>query len=129
MLAESRFLDDLEQHAFSPCGIPMCVYGDPAYPLRVHLQAPFREMQLTPEMEEFNKSMSSVRVAVEWIFGDIINYFKFLDFKKNLKIGLSQVGKMYIVGALLRNALTCLYGNTTSKFFEVDPPTLEEYFM
>jgi hypothetical protein len=86
-------------------------------------------MQLTPEMEEFNKSMSSVRVAVEWIFGDIINYFKFLDFKKNLKIGLSQIGKMYIVGALLRNALTCLYGNTTSKFFELDPPTLEEYFM
>ena len=51
-------------------------------------------------MEEFNKSMSSVRVAVEWIFGDIINYFKFLDFKKNLKIGLSQIGKLYIVGAL-----------------------------
>ena len=128
MLAESRFLDDLQQHAFSPAGNPMCIYGDLAYPLRLHLQAPFREMQLTPEMEEFNRSMSSVRIAVEWIFGDIINYVRFLDFKKNLKIGLSQIGKLYIVGALLRNALTCLYGNTTSKFFELDPPTLEEYF-
>jgi hypothetical protein len=46
---------------------------------------------------EYNRSMSSVRVSVEWIFGDIINYFKFMDFKNNLKIGLSQVGKMYIV--------------------------------
>ena len=27
--------------------------------------------------------MSGVRVSVEWIFGDIITYFKFLDFKKN----------------------------------------------
>ena len=72
--------------------------------------------------------MSSVRIALEWIFGHIINYFRFLDLKKNLKIGLSQIGKIYIVGVLLRNALTCLYGNTTSKFFELDPPTLEEYF-
>ena len=68
-------------------------------------------------MEMFNGSMSAVRSSVEWLFGDIVNYFKFLDFKKNLKIGLSQVGKMYIVCAILRNALTCLYSNTTADFF------------
>ena len=61
--------------------------------------------------------MSKVRSSVEWIFGDIINYFKFLDFKKDLKLGLSPIGKMYIVCALFRNALTCLYGNTTSSDF------------
>ena len=72
--------------------------------------------------------MSSVRVDVEWVFGDITNYFKFLDFKNNLKIGLSAVGKMYSVCALLRNALTCLYGSTTSSYFQVEPPTLQEYF-
>ena len=38
---------------------------------------------------------------MEWLFGDIINSFKFLDYKKNLKIGLSGVRKMYIVCALL----------------------------
>ena len=62
--------------------------------------------------------MSKVRSSVEWIFGDIVNYFKFLDFKKELKLDLSPIGKMYIVCALLRNALTCLYGNTTSDFFQ-----------
>ena len=128
MLAESNLLQNLENHAFSPTGEPMCLYGDPAYPLRLQLQAPFRQRQLTPEMVAYNKSMSSVRVSVEWIFGDIVNYFKFMDFKKNLKVGLSQVGKMYIVAAVLRNALTCLYGNETSQFFEVAPPTLQEYF-
>ena len=117
MLAESSLLQDLENQVFSPTGEPMCIYGDPAYPLRLHLQAPFREVQLTPEMVAYNKSMSRVRVAIEWVFGDIVNYFKFMDFKKNLKIGLSQVGKMYIVAAILRNALTCLYGNETSQFF------------
>ena len=50
-----------------------------------------------------------------------------MNFKKNLKIGLSAVGKMYFVCALLRNALTCLYGSTTSSYFGVDPPTLQEY--
>ena len=96
MLAESNLLQNLETHTFSPNGELMCLYVDPAYPLRVQLQAPFRELQLTPEMVAYNKSMSSARVSVEWIFGDVVNYFKFMDFKKNLKIDLSQEGKMYI---------------------------------
>ena len=90
--------------------------------------APFRGAALTVQMEAFNDSMSNVRTSVEWLFGDFVEYFKFMDFKKNLKIGLSSVGKLYVVRALLRNALTCLYGNSTSSFFELDPPTLEEYF-
>jgi hypothetical protein len=58
-------------------------------------------------MAEFNRSMSAVRVSVEWFFDDVINYFKFLHFKKDLKIGLRDVGKMYIVCALLQNSITC----------------------
>lgn len=72
--------------------------------------------------------LERVRTSVEWLFRDIINYFKFLDFKKNLKIGLSQVGKMYFVCAILRNTLTCLYSNSTSKYFGLEPPTLQELF-
>jgi len=59
-------------------------------------------------MEAFNKDMSQVRVSVEWLFGDTVNYFKFLDFKKNLKIGMSSIGKLYLVSALLQNAITCM---------------------
>ena len=96
----------------------MCIYGDLAYPLRIHLQAPFRQADLPQEMlDDYNKSASLVRVSVKWLFGDIVNYFKFLDFKKNLKLGLSQVEKMNKNCALLRNALTCLYKNTTSKYW------------
>ena len=124
MLADSVLLQDLAAYAFSPAGLPMCVFGDPAYPLRVHLQGPFWNPNLTPLMHALNASMSSLRVSVEWLFGDIINYFKFLDFKKNLKIGMSSIRKLYIVCALLHNARTCLYGSKTSLFFELDsfPP-------
>ena len=81
-------------------GHPLCLYGDPAYPLGVHLQAPFKNIQLTPQMVLYNATMSEVRVAVEWLFGNITNYFKFIDFKSQLQINLSSVGKFYIVCAL-----------------------------
>ena len=55
--------------------------------------------------------MREVRTSVEWAFGDITNFFAFLDFKKNLKICLSAVGKMYLMCALLTNARTCLYSS------------------
>ena len=121
MLALSNLYDELENFAFSPTGAEMCLYGDPAYPLRVHLQAPFRIGILTRDMQIFNDSMSAVRVSVGWLFADIINHFKFLDFKKDFKIGLSQVGKMYIVCLLLRKALTCLYSNSTAEYFGYPP--------
>ena len=99
LLAESGLLHELSRYSFAPDGTPLCLYGDPAYPLRVHLQGPFKGANLAPPQEE--RSMSQVRVSVEWVFGDIANYFAFLDFKKNLKTGLSAVGMMYIVCALL----------------------------
>ena len=72
--------------------------------------------------------MSNVPTTADWLFWDIVEYFKFVDFKRNLKIGLRSIGKLYAVCAPLRNALSCLYGNLTSSYFELDPPTLEEYF-
>ena len=128
MLADSRLLDDLEWFAFNPAGQPLCAYGDPAYPLRIHLQQPFKYGVLTPQMEEYNHRISAVRTSVEWLFGDVVNSFKFNDFKRNLKIFLNSVGKMYVVSVILRNALTCLYENLTSTFFDLTPTRLEEYF-
>ena len=128
MLRESGLLQVLEEHSFSPNGDIMCIYGDPANPLRPHLQAPCRNAALTEEQQTWNQRMSSTRVSVEWLFGDIINYFKFLDFNKNLNIQLSSVGEMYIVCTLLKNARNCVYGSSTSNFFQVDPPNIEDYF-
>ena len=80
------------------------LYEDPTYLIRIHLQAPFRNAVLTPAVQAFNSSMSVVHESVEWFLGDIVSCFKFMDFHKNLKIGLSSMGKIYIVSALLRNA-------------------------
>ena len=69
--------------------------------------------------------MSKVRVSVEWVFGEIVAFFKFCDFKQDLKIGLSPVGKTYSVCGLLRNAITCLYGSNTANYFGIEPPALQ----
>ena len=57
--------------------------------------------------------MTSVRKSVEWLFGDVINYFKFMDIKTNLKMALSPAWQMSVVCAILQNKHTILYGNTT----------------
>ena len=124
MLLDSGLLNQLQQHSFDTGGRPLCIYGDPAYPLRVHLQSGFRGANIREE-ELRNSKMSSVRQAVERIFADIVNFFKFLDFKKNLKIGLSPVGKMYIVSTLLHNDRSCFYATITSKYFECNHQLLK----
>ena len=96
----------------------------PCLPSSPSVDGPYREadvLVVTPEMRAFNTAMSEVRVSVEWLFGDIAEYFKFIDYKKNLKLGMSAVAKQYIVSALFRNFLTYLYGNTTSEFFQIEP--------
>ena len=61
------------------------------------------------------------------LFGDVATFFKFLDFEKNLKLGLSPVGKMYIVCAFLMNIHICMSGSMTSSYCNIDPLTLQEY--
>jgi len=75
-------------------------------------------------MMAFNTAMSEVRVSVERLFDDLAEYSKFIDFKNNLKLGMSALGKQYIVSALYRNIL---YGNSTSELFQLEHPTLLEY--
>ena len=108
-------------------GQPFVIYGDPAYGISCNILGPFRGSQLTPQQHEFNKSMSGVRVSVEWVFGKINQYFTYVDFKRNNKILLQPIGKYYAIAALLTNCHTCVYGSQTSSFFEVQPPSLECY--
>ena len=110
-----------------PNGQPYVIYGDPAYGLSRNILSPFRGVHLTPQEQEFNQKMSTVRVSVEWAFGKILQYFSYLDFKKNQKVLLQPIGKYYLVGAILTNCHTCLDGSQTSTFFSVSPPSLETY--
>ena len=125
MLYESRLLPKLEEKFTAPQLFSL--YGDPAYPLRQHIITPYRGAALTRDQQLFNKEMSKVRVSVEWSFGKVLQYFAFLDFRKNLKVLLQPIGKYYVVGVILTNCHTCMYGCNSSNVFHLPPPNLHSY--
>ena len=128
MLMMSGLYPQLEMYSHDGNGYPLAIYGDPAYPHRIHLQSPYKGVNLTGAQKQFNRSMSAVRVCVEWPFGEIVKYFAFNDFKKNLKIGLQSVAKNYAVSCLIYNAKVCLQGCNTASYYGLIPPTIDEYF-
>ena len=69
---------------FSSSTFYVHVWG-PCIPLKgtTSSLAPLRNVLLTPQMQAFNSSMSSVRSCMEWLFGDIVNFFQFIDFKES----------------------------------------------
>ena len=81
ILQMSGLLDILQRFSHGPNGELLRIYGDPAFPLRRHLQAPFREAKLKPAQDDFNKSMNKSRVTVEWLFGDVLGNFKWISKK------------------------------------------------
>ena len=56
-----------EENAFLLNGRAVCVYGDPAYPHRVHIQAPFRNADITDRIiyqrNEFFRSICGVAIG------------------------------------------------------------------
>ena len=88
MLRESGLLQELERKMNKANGDPYVIYGDPAYPVRSHILAPFRNAQLTPAEQNFNEAMSAVRTSVEWGYGKIVKYFAFVDFSMYLNKSL-----------------------------------------
>ena len=68
LLCLSGLLGELERHSYAPNGQALCIYGDPAHPLREHLHCPFLQRQgMTLEQQAFNLFMSQVPVSVEWV--------------------------------------------------------------
>ena len=80
MLYQSGLQTSLNQKAFFE-GNPLCLYGDLAYLLGLHLRGPFRHRQPTQEILDYNEAMSRVRTSVEWMFGNISNFFPWLILK------------------------------------------------
>lgn len=126
LLSESQLLPALalKNENFNE---PYYIYGDPAYPVRVELQGPYKGSRLTPEQREFNKQMSNCRVSVEWCFGKVLSLFAFVDYKKNQRLFLQPLSKYFKMAVLLTNIHTCFYGSQTSVFFNVSPPNVEDY--
>jgi hypothetical protein len=106
------------------------LYADAGYAMRPHVIVPFRKVagNLTPGERAFNRSMSKARVSVEWMFGRITQLWRFLDHHADLMVLKSNLSTFYRVAVLLTNIRTTLDGgNLTSDYFNLAPPSLDEY--
>ena len=54
MPMDSGFLNQFQQYSFGQNQRPLCTYWDPAYPLRVHLQASFKGARLSQQQIDWN---------------------------------------------------------------------------
>lgn len=124
---ESGLYEELERCAVFPDGNQYVIFGDQAYGIRNLLLCPYPGRGLNRDQQNFNVSMSAVRIAVEWGFQKIVAEFAFVDFKKNQKLMLQEVELMFRVAVILTNCHTCLYGSQCSQAFNVEPIPLEEY--
>ncbi|KAE9176059.1 hypothetical protein PF004_g26202 [Phytophthora fragariae] len=105
------------------------LYGDPAYGQTDVFASPFDKVGVTREEIEVNRSLSKVRISVEWMFGKIIGDWAMLDFKRKMSIGNVPVGMLYEVAAIFADCVTIArHQNIISSYFDVRPPSFEKYF-
>jgi len=100
---ESRVGEILDAYAYAPDGTPLQVYGDPVYGINEHLISPFGGALLTEDQREWNKSMSKVRIVVEWCFKEVLQPFTALDFTRTHKILVSPIGLHVGLAQLIAN--------------------------
>lgn len=63
--------------------------------------------------------MSSVTASVEWVFGDIINYFSFRDFKKKIEAKYKYSGKNVHCLRPFNQCQKLFISNINQQFFQV----------
>jgi hypothetical protein len=94
-----------------------CVFGDSAYGVDTHFRS-YIKNSCTSLQKQWNRSMTSVRISIEWNYMATASLWPYVGSKRKLKILQStRISRIYITATLLRNFHSCLYGNETSKYF------------
>ncbi|CAM9645762.1 unnamed protein product, partial [Heterosigma akashiwo] len=121
IVRDSGILDILRVHYDA-----FCVWGDAGYALCRWILRPFLRRAANEEQRAWQAEVNKCRISVDWNFGLIATNFPAL--KQQQKVLMSPIARHYLVAAVLTNCLTCLKGgNQASMYFDMRPPTLEEY--
>ena len=130
LLRESELLQQLQQFMMpTPATTIYSLYGDLAYPQSVYLLGGFRNVEFGSDEALYNRLLSSVRITVEWGFGELVYQWKFLDFKQAMKIFKCPVAQYYVNAAFLSNLRNCLLGSRMQKYFGAAQLTIDEYLL
>jgi hypothetical protein len=105
------------------------IYGDSAYATldNSHIRARHNHEHLTVREKLENRALSSVREIIEWDYGEVGNFFPLVSYKKVLQMVNMPVKQMYLTALILRNAFNTMQPNNTSQYFNILPPSWEEW--
>lgn len=87
------------------------MFGESGYNAQWFLEFHFPEENLNNKQCAFNKGMTAGSIIEEWIFNDVKNYWKAVDFKRKMCVLESPVGAMYKAAILLTNIRASIYLN------------------
>jgi len=79
------------------------------------------------------QAMNSLQMSVEWPYGDVVVLFHVMQSKYEKKYFLSNgllnmtLHWQFCVVFFIYNRYVCFNGNKLTKFFDLAPPSLEEY--
>ena len=129
LLKQSNLRERLRQYSHNSHGEIMSIYGDPAYSITGYILSGYKGARLDETQQLFNKKMSAVRATVEYGFQRITTLFAWVDFKKNQKIALQNIGVYYFVAAFLVNVHSCYNSNQTAAYFNIRVPSPRKYIL
>jgi len=107
-------------------------YGDGIFPIQSHLIGKHTIIPgniINDRLKSENDVMTKIRICNEWSYGFTGALFPLVKDKYFTKIRLSpNSAYWYFVATILRNCYVCLYGNISTSYFDLQPPSLDEYF-
>jgi nuclease HARBI1 len=104
------------------------MYGDGIYPVRPHLIGKHFGGQLDHNLVQENVNMARIRIGNEWNYGITAKLYPFVKFKHSFNILFrNQISNYYLVATFFRNCLIAIRGDLTTDYFDLAPPTIEEY--
>jgi len=123
--------EQLATRGISTSGETFSLFGDKGFANRDVLMSSYTERNghiLGAAEKSFNYRMATGRIAVENMFGRILQLWCKLDLCSYWKLGVNHPDEFYAIGGLLTNFVTLLErGNSISLRFGVLPPSLLEY--
>ena len=128
LLHESQLLEQLQTVMPENGNNPIyALYGDLVYAQSAYVLGGFHNVDTNSDEDAYNRLLSSVHITVEWGFTELVEHWKFLDFRLAMKIFQCPVAQYYINAAFLSNLRNCLLGNKTQQYFNAQQLTIDEY--
>ena len=103
------------------------VYGDSAFHWNEFLKCRHDAPQLTQQQILENKGMSSCRESIEWDYGNLKRYWSYMGNKNVLRMKNMPIAEYFLSAMILYNALVSMHGNAATLYFNLNPPTFEDW--